>query len=211
MKYGYARVSTKEQNEGRQVTALSKYVPTDNIEIDKVSGKDFNREHYQTLKRYLRKGDELYITSLDRLGRNKIGIKEELQDLKAKGVLVRCLELPTTLIDYKGYGEMQQAIFDMVNNILIEVLGMMAEQERKRIHQRQAEGIAEYHRTGKTKTGKPYGRPKADLPPNWLEVYTMWDNKEITAKSAMEKMGLKRNTFYNLVKRHKCSLSASQT
>lgn len=203
MKYGYARVSTKEQNEGRQITALSKYVDKAHIEIDKASGRDFNREQYQTLKRFLRSGDELYIMSLDRLGRNKTGIKEELQDLKARGVIVRCLDLPTTLIDYSGYGELQQAVLDMVNNILIEVLGMMAEQERKRTLERQAEGIAEYKRTGKTKTGRPYGRPKAEYPSNWQEVYEQWQDKKITAKAAMECMGLKRNTFYKLAKQYR--------
>ena len=98
--------------------------------------------------------------------------------------------------DLGQYGPMQQAILDMVNNILIEVLGTMAEQERKNIKRNQAEGIA----SAKAR-GKHLGRPSAAYPDNWQAVYDEWKAEKITAKKAMELTGLKRTTFYSLVKK----------
>lgn len=193
--FGYVRVSTKEQNTDRQVIELSKYVKNErDIIIDKASGKDFKRDGYKSLKNLTRKGDEIYIKSLDRLGRNKEQIKDELKYFKDNGIIVRVLDVPTTLMDFSQYGGMQQAIFDMVNNILIEVLGTIAEQERNTIRQRQAEGI----KIAKEK-GKHLGRPKTEYPINFENVYNSWKNKDITAVKAMEILELKRCTFYKLV------------
>ena len=195
--FGYVRVSTKEQHTDRQIDELKKYVPDpSNIIVDKASGKDFDRPNYKALRQLSIKGDIIYIKSLDRLGRNKEKIKDELKYFKDKGVQVKILNIPTTMQDLGQYGPMQQAILDMVNNILIEVLGTMAEQERKNIKRNQAEGIA----SAKAR-GKHLGRPSAAYPDNWQAVYDEWKAEKITAKKAMELTGLKRTTFYSLVKK----------
>ena len=139
MEYGYARVSSAEQNLDRQMIALKKYVSEENIVVDNASGKDTDREGYQALKGLfgLREGDTLYITSLDRLSRNKEDIKKELQWYKEKKIRLKILDLPTSLIEVP---EGQQWILDMIQNILIEVLSSIAEQERLTIRSRQREG-----------------------------------------------------------------------
>ena len=140
MIYGYMRVSTKAQNLNRQEDALLEFgVKKDNIFADKESGKNFNREKYQEMKGILKRNDVLVIKELDRLGRNKVMIKEELQYFKDNGIRVKILNIPTTLIDIQ---EGQEWIIDMVNNILLEVMSSIAEEERKKIKERQAEGIA---------------------------------------------------------------------
>lgn len=203
--FAYCRISTKEQNEGRQLKAIKDYCKTNNIEIDerdifidKASGKDFNREEYQLLKRTLRKNDVVIIKELDRLGRNKEGIKKELEWFKDNGITLRILDIPTTLMDLSQYDSgMARAMMDMINNVLIEVLSTIAEEERNKIRTRQAEGIA----VAKSQ-GKHLGRPKTEYPSNWEEVYKQWKNEDITATKSMELLGLKRNTFYRLVKKY---------
>jgi DNA invertase Pin-like site-specific DNA recombinase len=145
----------------------------------------------------MREGDTLYLMSLDRLGRNKIEVKQELENLRATGVNIRILDIPTTLMDFGQYGDMQRGIMEMVNNILIEVLSTMAESERRTIRKRQAEGIA----AAKAR-GKHLGRPKLDFPDNWIAVYQRWQNKEITAVAAMQKLHLKKTSFYKLIRRY---------
>lgn len=129
MEFGYARVSTKNQHEDRQVERLLQYgIEERNIIVDKESGKDMERDGYMLLKnKLLRKGDTLVITELDRLSRKKVDIKAELESLKEMGVRVKILNIPTTLIDFP---EEQAWVLEMVNNILIEVLGSIAEEER---------------------------------------------------------------------------------
>ena len=141
----------------------------------------------------LRRGDTLVIKSLDRLSRNKTDIKNELQYFRDNGIRLKVIDLPTTMMRLP---EGQEWVFDMVNNILIEVLGTIAEQERETIRKRQAEGIA----AAKAK-GKHLGRPRIAVPENWDEVYAAWKNGKITAKAAMEQSGLKRTSFYKLVNR----------
>lgn len=190
----YARVSSKDQNLDRQLAAF-KALGADERDIitDKESGKDFNRAGYQALKNgMLRQGDTLVIKSLDRLSRNKRDIKTELEWFKDNNIRLKVIDLPTTMMDVP---EGQEWVFEMVNNILIEVLGTIAEQERATIKSRQAEGI----NTAKSK-GVKFGRPALQFPANWNEVYTQWKNGEITAKVAMEKTGTKRTSFYKLVK-----------
>ena len=143
----------------------------------------------------MREGDTLYLMSLDRLGRNKIEVKQELENLRATGVNIRILDIPTTLMDFGQYGDMQRGIMEMVNNILIEVLSTMAESERRTIRKRQAEGIA----AAKAR-GKHLGRPKLDFPDNWIAVYQRWQNKEITAVAAMQELDIKKTSFYKLVR-----------
>ena len=140
MIYGYMRVSTKSQNLNRQEDALLEFgVEKDNIFADKESGKNFDREKYQEMKSILKRNDVLVIKELDRLGRNKEMIKEELEYFKNNGIRVKILNIPTTLIDFP---EGQEWVMDMVNNILLEVMSSIAEEERRKIKTRQAEGIA---------------------------------------------------------------------
>lgn len=194
--YGYARVSTKEQNLDRQIRALVEFGVFDrDIIVDKESGKTFERDGYKLLKeQLLRSGDVLVVMSLDRLGRNKIQIKEELEYYKKNNIRVKVLDIPTTLVELP---EENAWMFDMINNILIEVYSSIAEQERIKTLQRQSEGIA----AAKEK-GKHLGRPKANYPPNWDEVYMLWKSNVITAVAAMKTLGLKRSTFYKLVREY---------
>lgn len=189
----YARVSSREQNPDRQLAAfLALGANERDIITDKESGKDMDRAGYTALKTtMLRRGDTLVITSLDRLSRNKSDIKNELQYFKDAGIRLKVLDLPTTLMDCP---QGQEWIFDMVNNILIEVLGTIAQQERETIHKRQAEGIA----AAKAK-GIALGRPRAAKPSNWDSVIKQWREGKITAKTAMEQTHLKRSTFYKLL------------
>lgn len=207
---GYVRVSTNGQNLARQKAALMKYLPKDMIVEDKKSGKDFEREGYSSLKNGIGKlvrGDELYITSLDRLGRNKEETLKELRYYKDNGIRLKVLDIPTTMIDI-GETESQSWIIEMINNILIEVLTSLAEQERKTIKERQEEGIKQMPinpKTGKRRslrTGRDVGRPRATFPDNWEKVYSAWKAKKITAVEAMKQLSLKKNTFYNLVRRY---------
>ena len=192
--YYYARVSTKEQNLDRQIAAfVAKGAEEREIITDKESGKSLDRPGYQALKNViLRKGDTLVVKSLDRLSRNKTDIRNELQFFKDQGIRLKVIDLPTTMMDLP---EGQSWVFEMVNNILIEVMGTIAEQERLTIKQRQAEGIA----AAKAK-GKKFGRPAISTPENWQQVYASWKGGEITAKTAMGLTRLKRTSFYKLVK-----------
>ena len=192
--YYYARVSSRDQNLDRQIAAFKDLGAEErDIVTDKESGKDLNRSGYQALKNtMLRKGDTLVVKSLDRLSRSKSDIHNELRYFKENGIRLKVIDLPTTMMDLP---DGQELVFDMVNNILIEVLGTIAEQERKTIRKRQAEGIA----AAKAK-GAKLGRPAITFPDNWCEVYLSWKSGDITAKVAMEKTKTKRSSFYKLVK-----------
>lgn len=200
--FGYIRVSSKDQNFDRQIDSLKKYVPeTRDIYSDKLSGKNFDRPGYQSLKYNLRSGDTLYIHSLDRLGRTKSDVKDELQDLAEKGVIVRILDVPTSLMDYSQFGSLQKSIMEMVNNILIEVLSTMAESERVRIKERQKEGIAAAH-ARKVK----FGRPTKELPETWPEDYKEWKSGNTTAISLIRKYNISATTFYRKVQEYEAML-----
>lgn len=195
--YGYARVSSKEQNLDRQITTLKEYgIDERDIIIDKQSGKDFNRDGYQILKKsLLRTGDTLVIKELDRLGRDMEQIKHEWKDLEENGINLVVIDNP--ILNTENKTDLEKKL---ISNIVFELLSYMAEKERAKIRQRQAEGIqALKNRNG----GKGIGRPKADYPNNFKEIYTKWKAKEITAVKAMEQLGLKKNTFYKLVKEYK--------
>lgn len=191
---GYARVSSMGQNLDRQLLELKKYVPQENIVVDKMSGKNLDRPGYQALKGPLglRKGDTLFVKSLDRLSRNKADIKSELVWFKEQEINLRILDLPTTLL---VLNKEQLWIQDMVNNILIEVMASLAEQERETIKRRQKEGIE-----AAKKKGRHLGRPKIAKPENWELVYKQWKHRDITAKQAMELCSLRKGKFYDLAK-----------
>lgn len=190
--FGYARVSSKEQHEDRQIEALTKYgVSKDNIIVDKCSGKDTEREGYQYLKKQiLRNGDTLVIKELDRLSRNKADIKKELEYFKEKGVHIRILDIPTTLTDFPPE---QMWVMDMINAILIEVLGSIAENERLKIRRRQREGI----QAAKNKNVK-FGRPKIDIPDNWDSVHARVAAKELTVSQAIKLLNISRSSYYRI-------------
>ena len=195
--YYYARVSTKEQNLDRQLAAFKALGASErDIITDKESGKNPDRAGYQALKTtMLRAGDTLVVKSLDRLSRNKGDIKAELQYSKEHGIRVKIIDLPTTMADFPVG---QEWVLEMIKTILIEVLGTIAEQERATIKQRQREGIE----SARSK-GKHLGRPPLQKPENWKEVYAIWQNGDITAKEAMHRTGLKRSSFYRLVREEK--------
>ena len=191
--FGYARVSTAHQNTDRQIEALVDYgVDERNIIVDKQSGKDFERVGYLALKTtMLRSGDTLVIKELDRLGRNKQMIKEELEWFSAHDIRVKILNVPTSLMDCEG----QDWILKMVSNILIEVMSSIAEEERAKNHQRQSEGI----RAAKNR-GVVLGRPVIKKPENYEAVMEKVTSGEIKAVEAMRELGIKKTTFYKLKK-----------
>ncbi len=199
--FGYVRISSKTQNESRQILAIKEYCNKNNIKIDDrdifidiQSGKDFEREKYLQLKNYLRDGDTLIIKELDRLGRNKNEMKKELDYFKENNIRIQILNIPTTLI---ALDEKNKWLLEMVNNIIIEVLGAIAEEERNKLRERQREGIE----IAKTK-GKYKGRKKIDFPSNWGEVIRDWEIRKIKSKEAMELLNLKKSTFYKLLKEY---------
>lgn len=194
--YYYARVSTKEQNLDRQLAAFRELGADErDIICDKESGKDLDRPGYRMLRDYmLRPGDTLVIKSLDRLSRRKEDIKNELRHFHDMGVRVKIIDLPTSMIEVPAG---QEWVLDMVNNILIEVLGTIAEQERETTLKRQAEGIA-----AAREKGVDFGRPKIEYPSDWAQVYVAWKSGGISARMAMDRMGLKKTTFYKLVREY---------
>jgi DNA invertase Pin-like site-specific DNA recombinase len=190
--FGYARVSTKEQNEGRQIEALrTEGVDERNIYIEKRSGKDFNRDEYKNMLGRVRAGDLIIVTSIDRLGRNYNDILEQwryiTQTLKSN---IRVLDMP--LLDTSTNPESLDSRF--IADLVLQILSYVAEKERRHIRQRQAEGIALAKAEGRLK-----GRPKVQKPDQWDDIYLQWVNKEITAVAAMQVLGLKSNTFYSFV------------
>ena len=160
MRYFLARVSSKEQSLARQLKiARDRFdIPDENVFCDKMTGSSFDRPQYKRLKETVKAGDEVIVKEFDRFGRDKDEMKRELQWFKEKGVIVRILDIPTTLIDFQD----QTWVLEMVNNILIEVLGAVAEQERKKTKQRQAEGIAAMPivdgKRVSARTGRSFGR-----------------------------------------------------
>lgn len=194
--FGYVRVSSSAgQRPDRQIESLREYgIEERSIIVDKQSGKDFNRTGYLSLKQnLLRSGDTLVVKELDRLGRNKQAVKEELEWFRANGIRIKILDVPTTLIDCQG----QDWVIDMVSNILIEVMASVAEEERLKIHQRQKEGIEVAKQNG-----VKFGRPIAPKPDNYDAVMSRVVAKEITSVEAMKMLGVKKTTFYKLRKRY---------
>ncbi|SCC67010.1 recombinase family protein [Bacillus mycoides] len=197
--FGYIRVSTKEQNLDRQLVALQPYITDEKyIYSDKASGKDMERKGFQDMLKAMRKGDTLYIKSIDRLGRNKQQIKDYLEYFKKEGIRVKIIDLPTTMQDVPAG---QEWVIDMINNIIIEVYTSIAQQERETIKQRQKEGID----VAKTK-GKHLGRPVMELPKEWDKLYKDWKAGTITAVAFMDAIGMKKATFYKKVKEYEATL-----
>lgn len=189
--YGYARVSSKQQNESRQVQNLIKHgVDERFIMIDKESGKNFDRPQYELLRSALRNGDVLVIPSIDRLGRNYNQIIQEWGYLtKELDIDIQVLDMP--LLDTTANKDL---LGSFISDLVLQILSYVAEQERTFIKKRQIEGIALAKQNG-----KQFGRPKIPLPPNFEEVYVDWKNRDISSKHAQGLLGLRNNTFYRII------------
>ena len=185
--YGYIRVSTREQNEDRQLVALHELnIPEKNIYMDKQSGKDFDRPQYKRLVRRMKKDDLLYIKSIDRLGRNYGEILEQWRVLtKEKGIDIVVLDMP--LLDTRRGKDLMGTF---LSDIVLQVLSFVAENERVNIRQRQAEGIA----AAKAR-GVRFGRPPRPLPENFHSAYQRWKAKKITGTAAAKECGMALSTF----------------
>lgn len=193
----YGRVSTKEQNEERQLQAARDFgINERDIYIDKISGKDFNREQYQILKGQLREGDLLVILSIDRLGRNYDQILTEWRDIINLGCDVVVLDMP--LLDTRNTDGGLTKRF--ISDLFLQVLSYVAEQERINIRNRQRQGIEIAKAAGKYKGRKPIETE------NFASVYDEWKNGSITARKAMETLNIKPNTFYRRVKAYEGTL-----
>jgi len=200
--FGYIRISDPTQKINRQADFMKELaIDEKNIFIDKQSGKDFNRPAYKKLLRKLRAGDTLYIKELDRLGRNKIEIKEELHKLRSKKIRVKITNIPTTMLDFQD----SDWILDMVTNIMVEVLSAVAEQERETNHQRQAEGIA-----AARARGIHLGRPHLQLPENFPYYYELWKTKKKPRAIILEELQLDSVKFYSYVRSYENKLKKSQ-
>ena len=186
--YGYIRVSTRDQNEDRQLIALRELkIPEKNIFMDKQSGKDFNRPQYKRLVRKLKKDDLLYIKSIDRLGRNYAEILEQWRLLtQTKGIDIVVLDMP--LLDTRRGKDLMGTF---LSDIVLQVLSFVAENERTNIRQRQAEGIA----AAKAR-GVKFGRPPSPLPENFRDVHRDWRAKKVTLRQAAERCAMPEGTFY---------------
>ena len=186
--YGYIRVSTREQNEDRQLIALREMsIPEQNIFMDKQSGKDFQRPQYKRLLRKLKKDDLLYIKSIDRLGRNYGEILEQWRILtKEKGIDIVVLDMP--LLDTRRGKDLMGTF---LSDIVLQVLSFVAENERTNIRQRQAEGIA----AAKAR-GVKFGRPPRSVPDNFYQVHKDWRSKKITLQQAAVACAMPVTTFY---------------
>ena len=186
--YGYVRVSTKDQNEDRQLIALQEMsIPEKNIFVDKQSGKDFKRPMYKRMLRKIKKDDLLYVKSIDRLGRNYSEILEQWRILtKEKGIDIVVLDMP--LLDTRRGKDLMGTF---LSDIVLQVLSFVAENERTNIKQRQSEGIA-----AAKAQGIKFGRPPLPLPDNFYEVHKAWRSKKITLKQAAEACNMPVGTFY---------------
>lgn len=201
--YGYVRVSTKEQNEHRQLLDLLQFgVEKKNVYIDKQSGKDFQRPAYQRLvHRRLKAGDLLVVKSIDRLGRDYNEILVEWKFITRQlGADIKILDMP--LLDTRRSNDL---IGTLISDIVLQLLSFVAQNERENIHQRQAEGIA----AAKLR-GVKFGRPPAKIPDIFPEIYAMWKTGELSPAEARELSGLKYHTFYKTARKYTAILAEKE-
>jgi DNA invertase Pin-like site-specific DNA recombinase len=200
--YGYMRVSSKDQKEGRQEDAFRRLdIPRKNIFLDKQSGKDFERPSYKKMLRRLKKGDRLIVKSIDRLGRNYRDVMEQWRVITKKiGADITVLDMP--LLDTTREKDL---LGTLISDIVLQILSYVAENERTTIRQRQAEGIA----AAKAR-GVRFGRPEVSLPENFDDIFREWNNKRITVQEALRAAGISQSTFYRKVKEYKNSLTLTR-
>lgn len=193
--YGYVRVSCTDQNEDRQIIALKNVsVPDKNIFMDKLSGKDFERPNYKKLVRKLRTGDLLYILSIDRLGRNYEEIQKQWRILiKEIGVDICVLDMP--LLDTRNGKDLMGTF---IADLVLQILSFVAQSERENIKKRQAEGIA----AAKAK-GVKFGRPKKEVPENFVELIKEWEEKRLTVLDVVRQCNISESTFYRRLRTYR--------
>lgn len=194
--YAYIRVSSQEQNEGRQLMAMKQFnIPEANIYVDKISGKDFNRPKYRELVSAMHEGDLLYILSIDRLGRNYEEIQNQWRILtKEKNIDICVIDMP--LLDTRNGKDLMGTF---IADIVLQILSFVAQNERENIKKRQAQGIA----AAKAR-GVRFGRPEVPLPANFIPIVNDWRKGRITLKDALEKSGMSESTFYRRVREQRC-------
>lgn len=195
MIYGYVRVSSKDQNEDRQMTAMwENNVPRENVFVDKQSGKDFNRENYMNLIDVLLKGDTIIVKSIDRLGRNYREIIEQWRYITHTiGADIIVLDMP--LLDTT---KSKDLIGTLISDIVLQLLSYVAENEREAIRQRQKEGIVEAK-----KKGIKFGRPSKKTDDEYDAVLRMFKLGMIEREEAQKRMGISRSSFYRIRKKLK--------
>lgn len=194
MKYAYARVSTDKQNVDRQVYELKEYVEETFIYIDKESGRDFNRHNYQKLKKALKKGDELYIKSIDRLGRNYDLITDEFRQLsKHIGVIIYILDMP--FINTFNDTILDDSLRTFIIDIVLQILSFVAENERINIKNRQKEGI----KIAKL-NGKHLGRPALILPNSFVDIIKQVKDKTLSVSNAIKLLNISKTSYYKYLK-----------
>ena len=193
--YGYVRVSSRDQNEDRQLDALrGMEIAKRNIFIDKQSGKDFERPQYKRLVRKVKREDLIYIKSIDRLGRNYSEIQEQWRFLtKEKGADIVVMDMP--LLDTRRGKDLMGTF---LSDIVLQVLSFAAENERTNIRQRQAEGIA----AAKAR-GVRFGRPQINMPEYFGKTVRSWERKEITVEEAVRRCGVSESTFYRRLREYR--------
>ncbi|WP_201751306.1 MULTISPECIES: recombinase family protein [unclassified Neglectibacter] len=192
MTYGYIRVSSTDQNEDRQKIAMdAKSVPRKNIFMDKQSGKDFERPQYRRLVRKLKRGDLLYLLSIDRLGRNYKEVQEQWRILtKDKGVDICVIDMP--LLDTRTAKDLMGTF---IADLVLQILSFVAENERANIKKRQAQGIA----AAKAR-GVRFGRPEKPVPKNFVDIVRQWERHEISTPEALRLCDMSRPTFYRKIR-----------
>lgn len=195
--YAYVRVSSFDQNEDRQLLAMNEAgIRKENIYIDKLSGKDFNRPNYKRLLKKLRDGDTLYIKSIDRLGRNYEEIQKQWRIItREKRAEVVVLDMP--LLDTRRD---KNLLGTFISDLVLQLLSFIAENERVTIKQRQAEGIA-----AAKKRGVKFGRPSKDLPPDISEIIAKWQKNELTIDEIAATYGMSNSTVYRRIREYQMS------
>lgn len=193
--YGYARVSSKDQNLDRQLDQLKAIgIEPRLIFCDKASGKNFNRPSWDNLINQLQKGDLLVVVSLDRMGRNYTEIKEQWQHITHDiGADIKVLDMP--MLDTTKTNDSLDRRF--IADLVLQILSYTSQKERESIHARQKQGI----KAAQDRNVK-FGRPAAQFPDGWEQTYTAWKDGQITATAAMDSLGMKRTTFYKLAKQY---------
>ena len=193
--FGYIRVSSTDQNEDRQLAALHACkIPKNNLYLDKLSGKSFNRPQYKRLLKRLRPGDTLYLLSIDRLGRNYEEVQEQWRLLtKEKGVDICVLDMP--LLDTRRDKDLMGTF---IADLVLQILSFVAQNERENIKKRQAQGIA----AAKAR-GVQFGRPGLPEPADFAELVEAWDSRLITIDQITARYGLSESTFYRRLRAYR--------
>lgn len=190
--YGYVRVSTTDQNEDRQLIALSyKDIDVENIYIDKISGKDFERPAYKKMKSQMKKGDILYILSIDRLGRNYEEIQEQWRQLtKGIGIDICVIDMP--LLDTRNGKDLMGTF---IADLVLQILSFVAQNERENIRKRQAEGIA-----AAKGRGVHMGRPASEVPCDFEYFVYLWKHKRMKLEVILDECGISESTFFRRIR-----------